>query len=314
MDVDQLVTFDRVAREGSFSRAAVALGLGQPAVSARIQALEAALGGAVFARGRRVALTALGEGFLPCARRVLEMLDDGVEAARRTRAGSRGRVRLGALGSLAGGLVGPALAQFVRARPEVECTLRSADHEFLVDLLLDGIVDLALVAWPCTEAAAAPLEPLLVLHEPVVLVAHPEHELSGRLRPTPEDVARHARPLLRLRWWKDHHPEITRLAQLSGTTVAIPMETARHLVTRGVGAGFFTRTYIADELARGELVEIRVRGLPRIFRDTALVRRARSAPLSPAAAEFVRVLGGCAKRLRLLPAAASPNPAVGYSR
>src|SRR5215813_935972 len=128
MDVDQLITFDRIAREGSFSRAALGLGLGQPAVSSRIQALEASLGGAVFRRGRRISLTALGEGFLPYARRVLRMLEEGTEAAERLRTGSRGRVRLGSLGSLAVGLVGPALARFVRARPEVECTLRSADH------------------------------------------------------------------------------------------------------------------------------------------------------------------------------------------
>jgi len=301
MDVDQLITFDRIAREGSFSRAALGLGLGQPAVSSRIQALEASLGGAVFRRGRRISLTALGEGFLPYARRVLRMLEEGTEAAERLRTGSRGRVRLGSLGSLAGGLVGPALARFVRARPEVECTLRSADHEFLIQLLLDGIVDLALVTWPCAEAAGAQLVPLLVLHEPVVLVAHPKHDVAKSRRLSQEGLARRARPLLRLRWWQNHHPEVTRLAQLSGTTVEVPMETARHLVSHGVGAGFFTRTYIADELSRGDLVEIRVRGLPRIFRDSALVKRARAVPLSIAAADLVRGIETEAKRLGLLP-------------
>ena len=43
--LDQLVAFDQVVREGSFSRAALSLGIGQPAVSSRIQGLEAALGG-----------------------------------------------------------------------------------------------------------------------------------------------------------------------------------------------------------------------------------------------------------------------------
>src|SRR6476646_9757409 len=87
MDVDQLLSFERVVREGSFTRAALSLGIGQPAVSARIQALEAELGGPVFTRGRRVALTALGETFLPFARRATELLATGVEAARLTRTG-----------------------------------------------------------------------------------------------------------------------------------------------------------------------------------------------------------------------------------
>jgi DNA-binding transcriptional LysR family regulator len=44
VDIGQLETFDRIVREGSFSRAAVALGIGQPAVSSRIQSLEQTLG------------------------------------------------------------------------------------------------------------------------------------------------------------------------------------------------------------------------------------------------------------------------------
>ena len=89
MDREQLATFDRIAREGSFTRAAIALGIGQPAISARIQALEEQVGGTLFTRGRRIALTALGESFLPFARRALEVLGEGIEAARR-RSGSTG--------------------------------------------------------------------------------------------------------------------------------------------------------------------------------------------------------------------------------
>ena len=53
MDREQLAAFDRIAREGSFTRAAIYLGIGQPAISARIQALEEQVGGILFTRGRR---------------------------------------------------------------------------------------------------------------------------------------------------------------------------------------------------------------------------------------------------------------------
>src|SRR5882672_640990 len=109
----QLATFERVVREGGFSRAAFALGIGQPAISARIRALEETVGGPLFTRGRRIGLTALGESFLPYARRALEILGEGVEIARLAQVGKRGRVTIGALGSLAGGLVGPALAELI---------------------------------------------------------------------------------------------------------------------------------------------------------------------------------------------------------
>jgi len=292
MQLDQLIAFDRIAREGSFSRAAVGLGLGQPAVSARILALEDAVGGTLFVRRRTLRLTALGESLLPYVRRALEVLREGVEASRLAQVGERGSVRIGALGSLAGGLIGPAVAEFVRTHPKVDCTVRSGDHEFVLRLLLDGVVDAALTVWPCTSAVE--LTPLFVFREPVVLVAHPGHALARRGRVGREEVARLARPLLRLRWWQAHHPQIERLAEQSETSLEVAMETGRRLVAIGVGAGFFTRTYIADELARGTLVEIGVRGL-RLFRDSALVRRSHSGAISPALAAFIQVLRRAAR-------------------
>jgi len=287
MQLDQLVAFDRIAREGSFSRAAAALGVGQPAISARIRALEAAVGGSLFVRGRVLRLSALGESLLPYVRRALEVLREGVDASRLAQVGERGTVRVGALGSLAGGLLGPALAEFVRSHPRVECTVKSGDHEVMLRLLLDGIVDVALTVWPCTSAVE--LTPLFVFREPVTLVTHPDHVLARRGEVTRDEVARLARPLLRLRWWQSHHPELTRLAEQSETAVEVAMEAARRLVASGVGAGFFTQTYIADELERGTLAEIRVRGL-RLYRDSALVRRKHSGPISPALAAFIELL------------------------
>src|SRR6266851_423668 len=181
MELDQLIAFERVVREGSFSRAAIGLGIGEEAV-----------GGILFSRGRRIRLTTLGESFLPYARRVLEVLREGVQVARLAQTGQRGKIRVGTLGSLAAGLVGPALAKFIRSHPNVDCALKSADHEVLVELLLDGIIELALIAWPCTEAVEAELTPLFVFHEPVLLVAHPKHELAVRRTVTQDELSRPA--------------------------------------------------------------------------------------------------------------------------
>ena len=294
MHFDQLAAFDRVAREGSFSRAAVTLGLGQPAVSARILALEEAVGGALFVRGRRIRLTALGESFLPFARRALEVVREGVAASRLAQVGERGPLRIGALGSLAGEVVGPALAEFIRDHPQVECTVRSAHHEFLLELLADGIVDAALTVWP-PGGAGIELQPIFRLRERVILVAAPAHPLARRKEVAREEVARLARPLLRLRWWRAHHPRITALAGESQASIEIAMEPARRLVLAGTGAGFFPEKFIAEDLARGSIREVRVRGLEPIFRDTALVRRPH-APMSPALASFIDVLRRVAKR------------------
>src|SRR5262245_21276059 len=172
MDTEQLITFDRIVREGSFSRAAWALNIAQPTISARVQALERAVGGALFARnGRGVVLTDLGTSFLPYARRALEVLDAGVGAARQAQAGQRGRVTVGVLESLSGSFLGPALAQFYADYPQVDVVVRAGRHEQLVELLLDGVIMLALIAWPCPDTLATDLEVLLALRERVVLVA-----------------------------------------------------------------------------------------------------------------------------------------------
>jgi DNA-binding transcriptional LysR family regulator len=300
LGADQLAAFDRIVREGGFGRAAVALGLGQPAVSARIRALEGAVGGALFTRGRRVALTALGESFLPYARRALEVLGEGIEVAWLAQTGERGRLRLATLDSLAGGLVGPALAAVLRDRPTLDCTVKGGDHELVVGLLLDGLAELGLVVWPCTDAGVADLQAILLLREPVVLAVAPSHPLAGR-GPVPlAEVARQARPFFRLRWWQRHHPRLEELARRSGTSVELTMEAGRTLALAGVGGGFFVRTYLAEELARGALVVVPVSDLPPLTRGTALVRRRRAGPLSPAAAALVEALRREALRQGLL--------------
>lgn len=299
MDVDQLIAFQRVVREGSFTRAALALGLGQPAVSARIQALEVAVGGPLFTRGRRVALTALGESFLPFARRATEILDEGVASTRLAHAGQRGRVTLAALGSLAGGLVGPAMAAMIRDRPDVDWLVRSGNHELVLALLWDSIVELGVIAWPSPEAAAAELIRVVVWREPVVLVAAPSHPLARRRHVARADIAELARPFLRLRWWRTHHPDVERIADRAARAIEVPMETARHLALCGLAAGFFPRTYIADELVAGSLAPIAVRDMAPLWRDSALVRKPRVAA-APVVAAAIAALRAQAEQLGLV--------------
>jgi DNA-binding transcriptional LysR family regulator len=300
VDIDQLVAFQRIVREGSFSRAAYSLGIGQPAVSSRIQALERVVGGPLLTRGRRIELTPLGESFRPYMERALDLLDQGIDQGRLAASGKRGKVAIASLGSLTGGLVGPALANLFRADPQVEWLVKSGDHEFVMQELWDGIVELGIVTWPSTEALAAHLTPLLFLQEPVILVCHPGHALGRRRTVSQEDVAALSQPLYRLRWWRNHHPEIQRLAERSGSVAEVAMQAARHLVLQGVGAGFFTRTYVAEDLAAGTLVSVAVRDLSPLHRRSALVRRSRTTALSPAAANFVEALRAQAKRQGLL--------------
>src|SRR3954462_11077380 len=93
----QVQAFLQVARMGNVSRAAESLYVTQPALTARIQAREKELGEALFVRtGRGVRLTDAGRGFLPCAERAVQAVDEERQALADPRSASAGRVALGA--------------------------------------------------------------------------------------------------------------------------------------------------------------------------------------------------------------------------
>ena len=298
MDVGQLVAFERVVREGSFSKAAWALGVSQPTISARIQALEAEVGGALFRRGRQVALTERGVGFLPHVRRMLASLHDGLEAARLD-SGSTGRLAIGTLRSLTGGLLGPALSTFHAQFPEVECYAREGDHWQLVELLADGVIEIGLICWPVQDPLLADMTPVFTLREPMVLVAHRHHPLSEFEVVLQEDLLKITDLFLLLRWWQTTPLEIAGLAARAKATMDLPIETGLHLALNAQGVGFFPRTLVQPGLSRGELREVLVRDLPPMYRDTALVHLARRHGLSSPAKHMVDVLLGVAQAQRI---------------
>src|SRR5262249_9673188 len=190
--------------------------------------------------------------------------------------------------------------------PRLDWTVRQGEHERVLDLLLDGAVDLAIISWPCADTVGADLVELLRVEEPVILVAHPRHPLAVRATKSPvtiDELIRIGRPLLLLRWWPTHHhPEMLRLAQRSGTTMDIPMDTARHLALRGAAVGYFTKAYISEDIEAGRVVEIPVSDGPVLSRESALVRHMRRSSMPPPAVALIESLperarsGGLATR------------------
>ena len=109
----QVQAFIEVARTGNVSRAAEALYVTQPALTARIQALEKELGEALFVRtGRGVRLTDAGRVFLPNAERAVQAVEDGRQALSDLRSASAGRLALGAAPAVSTYVLPPILKRF----------------------------------------------------------------------------------------------------------------------------------------------------------------------------------------------------------
>jgi DNA-binding transcriptional LysR family regulator len=144
-----LRVFVEVARLGSFTAAAPALGYTQSAVSRQISTLEEEAGTALFDRlPRGVRLTEPGQRLLTHAQAVLDRLD----AARRELADLRdlatGRLRVAAFATADAALVPQAIAAFQQRHPAVAVSLREGFTPELLQLLGAGDADVAVVSYP----------------------------------------------------------------------------------------------------------------------------------------------------------------------
>src|SRR5512147_2006225 len=149
MTEDQLIAFLVVARHRSLSRAAAELDLGQPTISDRLRSLEHELGATLVQRqGRGVTLTPEGDAFLSYAQRALEVLKQGQETVHAAHTGSSGRVSIAVTVTAGAYLFAPALVAFQHEHPDIEVQVRSAHSWESPGLLLDDVVQLALISGP----------------------------------------------------------------------------------------------------------------------------------------------------------------------
>ncbi|HLI91477.1 MAG TPA: LysR family transcriptional regulator [Ktedonobacteraceae bacterium] len=297
MDIDQLQAFERIVREGSFSRAARQLNITQPTISARIQNLEAEVGGPLFVRGgRRLDLTERGESFLSYARRALEIVSEGIEAARLSEEGQRGRITVGTLPSLASGFLAESILEFHDTHPQVDFFVRTGHSEEVIEMLYDGRVRLGLVSWPCYNPDLAEL---LHFREPLVLVVPANSGLARQGKVTLEQVKKARGHLLIVHWGPSARDFIARISEQAGPMTALPIETIRYMLLHDLGAAFLTRAIVAEELHAGKLVEVEVEDLPPGYRESALVCLKRSMPLNKLLQDFVDEIDAQAKDARV---------------
>lgn len=185
----QLIAFVALAELRNFTRAAARCHLSQPAFTALIQSLEAAVGARLFDRTTRsVALTAEGELFLDSAQRLLRdvtlaLEDLGDHVARR-----RGRVSLAALPALAAGWLPGVLAGFRQAHPDIELDVADVLSEECVERVRSGKADFALAS---IRASAPELHTELFCTDHFHLVCRQDHPLARRRRVSLADLPGH---------------------------------------------------------------------------------------------------------------------------
>ncbi len=187
MELHQLRYFVAVAQLGNFSRAAERCHVSQPSLSQQIQKLERRLGQPLLHRlGRRAALTDAGRLLLERATAILAAVED---IERRLADGDAllgSRLAIGVLPTVAPYLLPPALERFARCHPEVQLAVHEDTTHNLVAAILEGDLDLAILALPIADERLQ-VEP--VLTEPLLATLARKHPLARRRRIHIEDLA-----------------------------------------------------------------------------------------------------------------------------
>jgi len=168
MDLKQLEYFVRVAELGSFTRAAVALNIAQPALSRQVRLLEVELRQNLLIRNGRGALpTEAGKLLLAHGRGILHQVERAYEELGRVRGSLAGRVAIGLPTSLARVLTVPLTRTFRAELPDATISVSEGLSTAMQESLIAGRLDIAVLynAQPTAETEITPL-----LEEDLLLV------------------------------------------------------------------------------------------------------------------------------------------------
>jgi LysR family hydrogen peroxide-inducible transcriptional activator len=176
-DLRQLEYFCAVARTGSFTRAADDLGIAQPSLSEQIAKLEQGLGAALFERlSRRIELTPLGEAILGKAQALLEDAAALPDHFERAREGVHGALRVGAIPTILPYYLAPLLKGFTDRFEDIDLHVREGTTAELVQQVLDGMLDVAVVSLPVEGSGLVRKE---LFRDPLYLAVPEGHPLAS---------------------------------------------------------------------------------------------------------------------------------------
>lgn len=295
MELRDIEYFAVVAEHGHVGRAAEALGLGQPALSKSLRRLEQAVGARLFARtAKGMELTPAGTALLSRVRRLRLALDDVAQEVADIGQGRAGHLRIGVAGGFLVDPVSEACKALLRSAPDVTLSATVETGDTLLPALLNGELDLAVLAMTASPHENVTQEPLF--DDEFVVIASHRHRLAGRKRVTLADLAQERwvlsvpRALASQTFFRAFEAGGLPPPRVVVSTPSLPLRDNLVSATDLLGYGSSRVARIAAPHAR--FVEIRVKELQRIRRVGVAYRR--DAYLSPVARRFIELLKSAA--------------------
>lgn len=274
-------SFEAAAAFGSFSRAADALDVTQPAVSMQIKQLEDSVGLPLFDKqARPMMLTPAGHVLVRHARAILAEVRVAEDAVLSLASGLQGWLNLGLV--MPANYFGPALLKaFARRHPQLKVRITVDKRDALLAQLGEYRLDMAITGYPPAEAD---VEALTFAHHPHVFVVNAEHALALRDKVAWNEIAQEPVVLREAgsatRQFMEHLLQARSLrppvaAELQGN------ETVKQAVMSGLGLSLLSAHAIQVELEARRLAVLQLPDMPKRL-DWCIVHR-RDRTLSPAA-------------------------------
>lgn len=282
-----------LAETRHFGRAARHCHVSQPTLSAQLKKLEEYLGVAlVERRPRKVALTAAGRAVVERARRMLQDAEDIRALAHASQDPLAGQLKVGLIPTLGPYLLPRVMPRLAQALPRLSLLLHEYQTEPLVQQVLDGELDLAILALPA-DTRGLQTRPLFA---EIFLVAMPDrHRLCSRRRVRTADLA--GEKLLLLEEGHCLREQALEVCARAGTEEqdfrATSLETLRQMVASGLGITLLPRLATEGPFASARGLAVRPFAPPAPSRVVGAAWR-RSSSRGAAIAAVCRVIAQAA--------------------
>jgi DNA-binding transcriptional LysR family regulator len=290
MRLEQLQAFVEVAQRRSVSRAAEALFVTQPTLTARVKGLEQELGAQLFVRsGRGMRLSDAGRAFLPYAERSLGAAAAGRRLLTELARGEGGQFALGAAPAVSTYVLPRILTRFRRTHPKVQLAVRTGHSEEVLELVLEEQVHLGLgrtLRHPQIEATP-------LYEDELVLVVDPEHRFADEETVRTEEIS--DVQLILFDRTSSYHRLTNEFFRGAGAVPRGVMEldnidAAKKMVEQGLGVALLPHTAVAGELEAGSLRAVTLADAPALKREIVILRRRDAGPPSGAVDAFLNCL------------------------
>ena len=268
----QLMLLEAVARNSSFTRASEELHLTQPAVSTQIKQLEEEVGMPLFEHmGKKIFLTAAGREMYAFSRTIAQQFTDIRTVLAEMKGIQRGNLDI-AVTSTAKYFAPYLLAAFCKKHTGITVSLNVTNREDILRQLTDNIPDMAIMGSP---PMGMPLLADSFMHNPLVVIAPPDHPLVKRAR-IPLHTLLQESFIVRERGSGTRNA-IEHFLEQHGQRMNTTMEMSRneaikHAVMAGLGLGIVSVHTLDMEFKLDRLAVLNVEGFP-ILKDWYVVHR-----------------------------------------